>query len=170
MEFVEEHVAGQSFSWVFFKALCVAYLINVCIGMILAPTRPPFYYELPYIPWLGSLVQFAVNPRNLIERATKYTKEKYGLQCFTVHLFGTPMTFLTGSEGHAHFFKQREQVFDIRDAYAMTVITFGPDVCYDCPQKKMAEQYVILCEVKKNRECIISLLLLGPNTTCVYLI
>ena len=51
------------------------------------------------------------------------------------------MTFLTGSEGHAHFFKQREHVFDIREAYAMTVITFGPGVCYDCPQKKMAEQF-----------------------------
>lgn len=35
----------------------------------------------------------------------------------------------------------REHVFDIREAYAMTVITFGPGVCYDCPQSKMAQQF-----------------------------
>ncbi|KAL3940274.1 MAG: hypothetical protein SGBAC_005168 [Bacillariaceae sp.] len=51
------------------------------------------------------------------------------------------MTFLTGSEGHQHFFRAREHVFDIREAYAMTIITFGPGVCYDCPQSKMAQQF-----------------------------
>lgn len=142
MDFVGAQIQDESFTSLFLKACLAAYVLNVCIGILLAPPRrPPFYYELPYIPWLGSLVQFAVNPRNLIERATIYAKEKYAKQCFTVHLFGTPMTFLTGSEGHAHFFKQREHVFDIREAYAMTVITFGPGVCYDCPQKKMAEQF-----------------------------
>jgi sterol 14alpha-demethylase len=121
------------FAWV------VAYALHSFVGYVTAPrNRPPFYYELPYIPWLGSLVQFAINPRDLIERATAANKST---NCFTVHLFGTSMTFLTGSEGHAHFFKAREQVFDIREAYAMTVITFGPGVCYDCPQKKMAEQF-----------------------------
>ena len=142
MESVGEQIQDESFSSLFLKACLAAYVLNVCVGVLLAPAhRPPFYYELPYIPWLGSLVQFAVNPRNLIERATVYVQTQYHKQCFTVHLFGTPMTFLTGSEGHAHFFKQREHVFDIREAYAMTVITFGPGVCYDCPQKKMAEQF-----------------------------
>lgn len=109
-------------------ALTVAYALQSLVAAITAPAnRPPFYYELPYIPWLGSLVQFAVNPRELIQRATTEML-KQGKQCFTVHLFGTPMTFLTGSEGHAHFFKQREHVFDIREAYAMTVTTFGPGV------------------------------------------
>jgi hypothetical protein len=120
-------------------AWAVAFALHSLVGYITAPPNlPPFYFEVPYIPWLGSLVQFAVNPRALIERATVANK---ATNCFTVHLFGTPMTFLTGSEGHAHFFKAREHVFDIREAYAMTVITFGPGVCYDCPQKKMAEQF-----------------------------
>lgn len=122
-------------------ALTTAYALQSLIGMITAPAnRPPFYYELPYIPWLGSLVQFAVNPRELIERASARMLQQ-GKQCFTVQLFGTPMTFLTGSEGLAHFFKQREHVYDIRDAYQMTVITFGPGVCYDIDQRKMAEQF-----------------------------
>jgi sterol 14-demethylase len=53
------------------------------------------------------------------------------------------MTFLTGSEGHAKFFKAPEKTFDIREAYAMTVTTFGPGVCYDCPQSKMAQQFAL---------------------------
>lgn len=122
-------------------ALAAAYGLQSLVAMLTKPpNHPPFYYELPYIPWLGSLVQFAVNPRDLIERATAFVR-KQGKQCFTVHLFGTDMTFLTGSEGHAHFFKQREHVFDIREAYAMTVITFGEGVCYDVDQRKMAEQF-----------------------------
>ena len=32
-------------------------------------------------------------------------------------------------------------MFDIRDAYKMTTVTFGPGVCYDCPQSKMAQQF-----------------------------
>lgn len=123
-------------------AWMVAYGLHSLVAMMTAPpNRPPFYYEFPYLPWLGSLVQFAVNPRDLLLRASDAMLKQGNKQCFTVQLFGTPMTFLTGSEGHAHFFKQREHVFDIREAYAMTVITFGPGVCYDCPQKKMAEQF-----------------------------
>uniref|UniRef100_A0A7S1ZJQ1 Cytochrome P450 n=1 Tax=Trieres chinensis TaxID=1514140 RepID=A0A7S1ZJQ1_TRICV len=98
---------------------------------------PPFYSETPYIPWLGSIVQFATGPREFLQRAALST----GTGCFTVQLFGKQMTFLTGSDGHAHFFKARENQFDIREAYAMTVITFGPGVCYDCPQSKMAQQF-----------------------------
>ena len=98
-------------------AIAAGYAVQSLVAMTTAPAnRPPFYYEWPYIPWLGSLVQFAINPRELIQRATS-TMLQQGKQCFTVQLFGTPMTFLTGSEGHAHFFKQREHVFDIRDAY-----------------------------------------------------
>jgi len=97
---------------------------------------PPFYSESPYIPWLGSLWQFATGPREFLQRAAT----KHG-DCFRIQLFGKNMVFLTGSDGHAAFFKAPEKVFDIREAYAMTVTTFGPDVCYDCPQRKMAEQF-----------------------------
>ena len=51
------------------------------------------------------------------------------------------MTFLMGSQGHEHFFRTKEHVFDIREAYAMTVTTFGPGVCYDVKQSRMAEQF-----------------------------
>lgn len=33
-------------------------------------------------------------------------------------------------------------MYDIREAYKCTVVTFGPDVCYDCPVSKMGEQLV----------------------------
>ena len=45
--------------------------------------HPTFYWEFPYIPWLGSLVQFATQPREFLERAAT--------QCgsiFTIQLFG----------------------------------------------------------------------------------
>ena len=47
--------------------------------------------------------------------------------CQTVNLFGTSMTFLMSSEGHADFFaSKKEHVYDIREAYKCTVVTFGP--------------------------------------------
>ena len=102
--------------------------------VLVASPQPPFYCEFPYIPWLGSLVQFATQPREFLERAAS----KCG-NVFTIHLFGKKMTFLMGTDGHGHFFRTKEHVFDIREAYAMTVTTFGPKVCYDVPQSRMAE-------------------------------
>lgn len=123
--------------WRIAAALFLAYFIQTSFANLTKrKDLPPFYSESPYIPWLGSLVQFATGPREFIQRAAKAKGN-----CFTIQLFGKQMTFLTGSEGHKHFFRQREHVFDIREAYAMTVITFGPGVCYDCPQSKMAQQF-----------------------------
>jgi len=103
---------------------------------------PPFYYETPYLPWFGSLLQFATGPREFLQRASAASSDgDGGGGVFTIQLFGKSMTFLTGSDGHEHFFRARESEFDIREAYAMTVITFGPGVCYDCPQSKMAQQF-----------------------------
>jgi sterol 14-demethylase len=118
-------------------ALVVAYILkSVLESFFRRSDLPPFYSEAGYIPWLGSLVQFATGPRKFLQRAALAKGD-----VFTIQLFGKSMTFLTGSAGHEHFFKQREHVFDIREAYAMTVITFGPGVCYDCPQSKMAQQF-----------------------------
>lgn len=113
----------------------VALTLNATLQYLLRPrNHPPFYCEFPYIPWLGSLVQFATQPREFLERAAS----KCG-NVFTIHLFGKKMTFLMGTDGHGHFFRTKEHVFDIREAYAMTVTTFGPKVCYDVPQSRMAE-------------------------------
>lgn len=98
--------------------------------------HPPFYAEFPYLPFLGSLFQFAVQPRELLQRAAASRGP-----VFTLHLLGRDMTFLMDSDGHAHFFRAPEHVFDIRKAYQMTVTTFGPGVCYDVPQRRMAEQF-----------------------------
>ena len=117
--------------------------IKSCVEWWTRPKNyPPFYYEHPYIPWLGSLVQFATNPKAFLQRAAAAKGN-----VFSIQLFGREMTFLFGCDGHAHFFKAREDVFDIREAYAMTVTTFGPGVCYDCTQSRMAEQFTFL----KNR-------------------
>jgi sterol 14-demethylase len=134
MDVVQEVLSDP---WKIAGALALAYFIQSVFNYAKAPKNtPPFYYESPYIPWLGSLPQFAINPREFLQRAAKAKGD-----CFTIQLFGKQMTFLTGNEGHKHFFKAREHVFDIRQAYAMTVTTFGPGVCYDCPQSKMAEQF-----------------------------
>ena len=135
MELLQEVLSDP---WKIAGAVAAAYIISSLLSFVsrLSQNLPPFYSEYPYIPWLGSLVQFATGPREFLQRAALAKGD-----VFTIRLFGKSMTFLTGSEGHAHFFKQREHVFDIREAYAMTVITFGPGVCYDCPQSKMAQQF-----------------------------
>jgi Cytochrome P450 len=123
--------------WRIVASLSAALFVRSVVQTWMRPKNlPPFYFEYPYIPWLGSLVQFATGPREFIQRAAAAKGD-----VFTIQLFGKQMTFLTGSAGHAHFFKAKEHEFDIREAYAMTVITFGPGVCYDCPQSKMAQQF-----------------------------
>jgi sterol 14-demethylase len=125
--------------WKIVVAILAGWALNSLISYLTRPkSLPPFYYENPYIPWLGSLVQFATGPREFLQRAALANGE-----CFTIQLFGKQMTFLTGSDGHATFFKAPEKTFDIREAYRMTVTTFGPGVCYDCPQSKMAQQFAL---------------------------
>jgi hypothetical protein len=70
-------------------------------------------YEWPYLPWFGSLIQFATQPREFLQRAAAASG---GTNVFTIQLFGRQMTFLMGTEGHAHFFRAKETVFDIREA------------------------------------------------------
>lgn len=76
------------------------FLLNQIKALFGPKNLPPVYSEFPYIPWLGSIWQFATNPREFIQRGNL----KHG-DCFTVNLFGTSMTFLMSSEGHAAFFK-----------------------------------------------------------------
>lgn len=123
--------------WHIAAGLLLAMTVRSLVQYLVRPKNlPPFYWEAPYIPWIGSIVQFATGPREFLQRAAAARGS-----CFTIQLFGKEMTFLMGPEGHAHFFRAREHEFDIREAYAMTKITFGPGVCYDCPQSKMAQQF-----------------------------
>lgn len=116
MEAVSEVLSSP---WHLAAALAIGYVVRSLLSTLTRPNNlPPFYSEAGYIPWLGSLVQFATGPREFLQRAALAEGD-----VFTIQLFGKQMTFLTGSEGHAHFFKQREHVFDIREAYAMTTIT-----------------------------------------------
>lgn len=123
--------------WHLGASVALALTVNSVLQWLLRPkNHPPFYCEFPYIPWLGSLVQFAVQPREFLERATRRCGD-----VFTIQLFGRHMTFLFGTDGHAHFFRTKEHVYDIREAYAMTITTFGKGVCYDVPQSRAAEQF-----------------------------
>lgn len=98
--------------WSIASSLVIALAVNSTIQWLLRPkNEPPFYCEFPYIPWLGSLVQFATQPREFLERAATRCGN-----VFTIQLFGKKMTFLMGTEGHAHFFRAKEDVFDIREA------------------------------------------------------
>lgn len=56
--------------WSFGVTLSLALTVNATVQWMLRPkNHPPFYCEFPYIPWLGSLVQFATQPREFLERA-----------------------------------------------------------------------------------------------------
>ena len=132
-----ETLRESSWTTIIVTIICVV-TINATFQSLFRPKNyPPFYYEFPYIPLLGSIVQFAYQPREFLQRAN----EKCG-NVFTIKLFGRNMTFLFGTSGHAHFFRAPEHVFDIREAYAMTVTTFGPGVCYDVPQSKSKPEKV----------------------------
>ena len=105
-------VLDASSPWTYSLTLAVALSVNSTVQWLLRPkNHPPFYWEFPYIPWLGSLVQFATQPREFLLRAAAQCGD-----CFTIQLFGRKMTFLFGTDGHAHFFRAKEDVFDIREA------------------------------------------------------
>ena len=81
--------------WRIAGGIAVALLVRFIIQSITKPKNvPPFYYEMPYLPWLGSLVQFATGPREFLQRAAMAKGD-----AFSIQLFGKTMTFLTGSEG-----------------------------------------------------------------------
>jgi hypothetical protein len=85
--------------WHVAAAVAIAYAVHSVLSQLTRPKDlPPFYSEPGYIPWLGSLVQFATGPREFLQRAALANGD-----VFTIQLFGKSMTFLTGSEGHAHF-------------------------------------------------------------------
>lgn len=114
----------------------VLYLLLQIKEWLFAPANlPPMYSEFPTLPFLGSIYQYATGPREFLQRGQK----KMG-DIFTIKLFGARMTYLMGTEGHQEFFAAKEHVYDIREAYKCTIVTFGPGVCYDCPIKKMGEQ------------------------------
>ena len=81
--------------WRIVVSIAVALVLRSVIQEITKPKNvPPFYYEFPYLPWLGSLVQFATGPREFLQRAAMAKGD-----AFSIQLFGKTMTFLTGSEG-----------------------------------------------------------------------
>ena len=61
-------------------AILAAWALHSLVSYLTRPKNlPPFYHESPYIPWLGSLVQFATGPREFLERAAKTHGD-----CFTI--------------------------------------------------------------------------------------
>ena len=122
-------------------ALVLVALLGLVVYWLLTTKKDPkgapkLYSEFPYIPWLGSIVQFAQEPRDFLLRA----QAKMG-EVFDIQLFGQKMTFLMSTEGHDFFFQQPEADFDASAAYKFTVTTFGPGVVYDAPPKIMYQQF-----------------------------
>jgi hypothetical protein len=104
-------------------AVLVAVLYWLTKGRKDPPNAPKLYTEFPFLPWIGSIVQFAREPRDFLLRARASMGE-----IFDVQLFGQKMTFLMSTEGHDFFFQQPEAVFDASAAYKFTKTTFGPGV------------------------------------------
>ncbi len=80
------------------------------------PNAPRLFKEFPFIPWLGSIWQFAQEPSLFLQRGRQTMGE-----IFDVQLFGQKMTFLMSTEGHEFFFQQDEADFDAAAAYKFTV-------------------------------------------------
>ena len=66
---------GMDWTIVLALVLAALILLNVLKEWLLRPKNlPPVYREFPYIPWLGSVYQFATGPRDFLLRAQKKVK------------------------------------------------------------------------------------------------
>ncbi|KAG0346779.1 Lanosterol 14-alpha-demethylase [Podila humilis] len=93
--------------------------------------------EVPYwIPYLGSAIQFSVNPIKFYED----NRKKYG-DVFTYTMVGRKFTVCLGTEGNNFVFNAKLADVSAEESYKpLTTPVFGKGVVYDCPNHMLMEQ------------------------------
>lgn len=89
-----------------------------------------------YIPWVGSAVQYGMQPYEFFAQAQK----KHG-DVFSFLLLGKVMTVYLGPKGHEFVLNAKGSDVSAEEAYThLTTPVFGKGVIYDCPNWKLMEQ------------------------------
>ncbi|GJJ78120.1 sterol 14alpha-demethylase [Entomortierella parvispora] len=93
--------------------------------------------EVPYwIPYLGSAIQFSVNPIKFYDD----NRKKYG-DIFTYTMVGRKFTVCLGVEGNNFVFNAKTADVSAEESYTpLTTPVFGKGVVYDCPNHMLMEQ------------------------------
>ncbi|KAF9583944.1 Lanosterol 14-alpha-demethylase [Lunasporangiospora selenospora] len=93
--------------------------------------------EVPYwIPYLGSAIQFSLNPLKFFEE----NRKKYG-DVFTYTMVGRKFTVCLGTEGNNFVFNAKLADVSAEESYSpLTTPVFGKGVVYDCPNHMLMEQ------------------------------
>ncbi|XP_055337265.1 lanosterol 14-alpha demethylase-like [Paramacrobiotus metropolitanus] len=88
------------------------------------------------IPFVGSALQFGMNPIKFLEDAYY----KYG-PVFSLRMMGSTFTYVIGSEASAVFFNSKNEDLNAEEVYSKLVTpVFGQGVAYDCPNSVFLEQ------------------------------
>ncbi|RKP27255.1 lanosterol 14-alpha demethylase [Syncephalis pseudoplumigaleata] len=98
------------------------------------PSEPPMVNY--WIPFIGSMVSFGMNPVQFLQK----NREIYG-DYYTFLMFGRRMTYCLGVDGNNAFFNARLADANAEEAYAsLTVPVFGEGVVYDVPNHMLMDQ------------------------------
>ncbi|OQV16844.1 Lanosterol 14-alpha demethylase [Hypsibius exemplaris] len=114
---------------------------------------------VPYsVPFVGSAVQFGLNPIEFLENAY----EKYG-PVFSMKMMGSVFTYVVGSDASALFFNSKNEDLNAEEIYGKLVTpVFGKGVAYDVPnsifleQKKMFKTGLNVSDFKRHVPLLIA--------------
>ncbi|KAJ2779203.1 Lanosterol 14-alpha-demethylase [Coemansia javaensis] len=98
------------------------------------PSEPPFIRY--YVPFIGSMIEFGVNPIEFIRKHQR----RHG-NFFTFLMFGRRMTVCVDIDGNDFVFNAKHSCVTAEDAYnSLTKPVFGEGVVYDVPNSVLMEQ------------------------------
>ncbi|KAI9479871.1 Lanosterol 14-alpha-demethylase [Coemansia sp. RSA 989] len=98
------------------------------------PSEPPLVRY--YVPFIGSMVEFGINPIKFIRKH----QQQYG-NFFTFLMFGRRMTVCVDIDGNDFVFNAKHSCVTAEDAYnSLTKPVFGEGVVYDVPNSVLMEQ------------------------------
>lgn len=115
---------------------------------------PPMY---PYkIPYLGSAIEYGVNPAKLFLNGYK----RFG-EIFQLRVAGQTMTMMVGPDAQKKFFETPEEELCARKAYTFTIPVFGKNIVYDSDHDSFQQQRRFISGglTKKRFEKYVSLIL-----------
>ena len=91
------------------------------------------------IPWVGHMVQFALNPFNFVNNAAKTTGEIARFK-----MLGQDIILLTGDEASELFYRASDEQLDQAAAYKLMTPIFGEGVVFDATPQRKNEQLKML--------------------------
>lgn len=151
MYFLETGTIATVFSYLVLAAV-ISILLNV-LNQILFPKRnqPPVVFH--WVPWLGSAIEYGMDPFKFYSRNRQKAscphllfeifaakKYQYG-DIFTFVLLGRPTTVCLGRRGNDFVFNSKLEDVSAEEVYnPLTLPMYGKGVAYDCTNAVFLEQ------------------------------